>query len=53
MNAASQRTELTELLADLDEDAVLEMVRQQIVAGDDPLQIICPASSWPGRFSVR
>jgi methanogenic corrinoid protein MtbC1 len=40
MNAAAQRIELTQLLADLDEDAVLEIVRLRIAAGDDPLQII-------------
>jgi methanogenic corrinoid protein MtbC1 len=32
--------QLTHLLASLDEDAVLELVRQRIAAGDDPLQII-------------
>jgi len=40
MSAADQPIVLTELLADLEEDAVLQVVRQRIAAGDDPLQII-------------
>jgi len=40
MTAADQPIVLTELLADLEEDAVLQVVRQRIAAGDDPLQII-------------
>ncbi len=39
MNMASQ-SELARLLADLEEDAVLEAVRQRLAAGDEPLQII-------------
>jgi methylmalonyl-CoA mutase cobalamin-binding domain/chain len=35
---ASQR--LIDLLADLDEDAVLDLVRRRIVTGDDPLGIV-------------
>ena len=40
MNMASQPIELVKLLADLEEEAVLELVRQRVAAGDDPLQII-------------
>ena len=32
--------QLTRLLADLDEDAVLDLVRRRMAAGDDPLHII-------------
>jgi methanogenic corrinoid protein MtbC1 len=35
-----QPSQLVQLLAELDEDAVLELVRQRLVAGDDPLDII-------------
>lgn len=34
------RDRLIELLADLEEDEVLQLVRQRLQAGDDPLQII-------------
>ncbi|MFN8597524.1 MAG: cobalamin-dependent protein [Anaerolineae bacterium] len=34
------RERLINLLADLEEDAVLELVQQRVAAGDDPLQII-------------
>jgi methylmalonyl-CoA mutase cobalamin-binding domain/chain len=34
------RERLIALLADLEEDEVLQLVRQRVVAGDDPLQII-------------
>ena len=40
MNMASQPIELVKLLADLEEESVLALVRQQVAAGDDPLQII-------------
>jgi methylmalonyl-CoA mutase cobalamin-binding domain/chain len=32
--------ELVQLLADLEEDAVLDLVRQRVAAGDDPLELI-------------
>jgi len=37
---ANPHIELVQLLADLEEDAVLDLVRQRVAAGDDPLQII-------------
>jgi methanogenic corrinoid protein MtbC1 len=40
MNTASQQAELVKLLADLEEEAVLALVRQRVEAGDDPLMII-------------
>lgn len=40
MSMAGQPIQLVELLADLEEEAVLELVRQRLAAGDDPLQII-------------
>jgi methanogenic corrinoid protein MtbC1 len=40
MNEASEPNPLIELLADLEEESVLELVRQQAAAGADPLQII-------------
>lgn len=40
MNAASQHIELVKLLADLEEEAVLEHVRRRVADGDDPLKII-------------
>jgi len=40
MNMVSRQTELAALLADLEEDRVLALVRQRVAAGDDPLQII-------------
>ena len=40
MNMASQPTELVKLLADLEEESVLALVRQRVGAGDDPLKII-------------
>ncbi len=40
MSMASQPDRLIGLLADLEEEVVLELVRQRVAAGDDPLQII-------------
>ena len=40
MNSPNKNSQLAQLLADLEEDAVLELVQQRIDAGDDPLQII-------------
>jgi methanogenic corrinoid protein MtbC1 len=37
---ANPHIELIQLLADLEEDAVLDLVRQRVAVGDDPLQII-------------
>lgn len=37
---APQNSQLAQLVADLDEDAVLNVVRQRIDAGDDPMTII-------------
>lgn len=40
MKSTNQTSQLAQLLADLEEDAVLELVQQRIDAGDDPLLII-------------
>src|SRR5512135_3368506 len=40
MKTAKTREQLINLLADLDEEAVLQLVQKRIKAGDDPLQII-------------
>jgi methanogenic corrinoid protein MtbC1 len=40
MKVAGPQIQLVELLADLEEDAVLKLVRQRVAAGEDPLQII-------------
>jgi len=40
MSKSTSNSQLAQLVADLEEDAVLELVRQRIDAGDDPLQII-------------
>jgi methylmalonyl-CoA mutase cobalamin-binding domain/chain len=37
---ADPHIELVQLLADLEEDAALDLVRQRVAAGNDPLQII-------------
>lgn len=40
METPATRTQLSALVADLEEDAVLALVEERIAAGDDPLQII-------------
>jgi len=40
MKTTKARDQLIGLLADLDEEAVLQLVHQRLTAGDDPLQII-------------
>jgi len=40
MQPSTNYNRLTELVAELEEDTVLELVRQLILAGDDPMQII-------------
>jgi 5-methyltetrahydrofolate--homocysteine methyltransferase len=40
MKLSQTRDQLIQLLADLEEDAVLQLVQQRITHGDDPLQII-------------
>jgi methylmalonyl-CoA mutase cobalamin-binding domain/chain len=40
MNTSNTNNQLAQLVADLEEDAVLEFVQQRLAAGDDPLQII-------------
>lgn len=40
MNILGEQAELITCLADLDEDAVLALVRQRVAVGDDPLRII-------------
>jgi methanogenic corrinoid protein MtbC1 len=40
MKSTKAREQLIDLLADLEEEAVLALVQQRLAAGDDPLQII-------------
>ena len=40
MQNSEQNSQLAQLVADLEEEAVLELVEKRISAGDDPLQII-------------
>jgi methylmalonyl-CoA mutase cobalamin-binding domain/chain len=40
MNESKSNSQLARLVADLEEDTVLELVQQRLAAGDDPLQII-------------
>jgi methanogenic corrinoid protein MtbC1 len=40
MKASNPKNQLSLLVANLEEDAALELVRQRLKAGDDPLQII-------------
>ncbi len=40
MKSSPSRDQLIQLLADLEEDAVLQLVQQRITNGDDPFQII-------------
>ena len=40
MNESKSNSQLAKLVADLEEDTVLELVQQRLDAGDDPLQII-------------
>ncbi|HEY3345646.1 MAG TPA: cobalamin-dependent protein [Anaerolineaceae bacterium] len=50
---SDQPTPLVQLLANLDEDAVLALVRQRIAAGDDPLQIIEECNAGLQRVGQR
>lgn len=40
MSKSTRKNQLSQLVADLDEDTVLNLVRQRLDAGEDPLQII-------------
>jgi len=40
MSASNLNSQIAQLIADLEEDTVLEIVKQRLEAGDDPLQII-------------
>jgi methylmalonyl-CoA mutase cobalamin-binding domain/chain len=40
MSIPNSKSQLAQLIADLEEDTVLELVQQRLKAGDDPLQII-------------
>lgn len=40
MSTSSSNSQLAQLVADLEEDTVLELVQQRLAAGDDPLKII-------------
>jgi len=46
---ASQQNKLIELLADLEEESVLALVRQRVVAGDDPLKLSKSVTPGCGR----
>lgn len=50
---ADQQNQLVELLADLEEEAVLELARQRAAAGDDPLQIIQDCNAGMRRVGER
>ena len=40
MKSPTSNSQLAQLIANLEEDAVLELVQQRLDAGEDPLQII-------------
>jgi len=40
MSKSNSNSQLAQLVADLEEDSVLELVQERLAAGDDPLQII-------------
>jgi methanogenic corrinoid protein MtbC1 len=53
MKSTKARDQLIGLLADLDEEAVLQLVRQRLAAGDDPLQIIEDSNEGLRQVGVR
>lgn len=53
MKKTKARDQLISLLADLDEEAVLQLVRERIAAGDDPLQIIEESNEGLRQVGIR
>jgi len=53
MKTTKARDQLIGLLADLDEEAVLQLVHQRLTAGDDPLQIIEDANEGLRQVGLR
>jgi methylmalonyl-CoA mutase cobalamin-binding domain/chain len=53
MSVAGQQIQLIELLADLEEEAVLELVRKRVAEGDNPLQIIQECNAGMRRVGER
>jgi methanogenic corrinoid protein MtbC1 len=53
MKTTQAQEQLIGLLADLDEEAVLQLVRQRLAAGDDPLQIIEDANEGLRQVGLR
>jgi methanogenic corrinoid protein MtbC1 len=53
MKTTKARDQLIGLLADLDEEAVLQLVRERLAAGDDPLQIIEDANEGLRQVGLR
>ena len=53
MDNFTQKNKLSQLVADLDEDIVLELVRQRLNAGDNPLQIIDECNEGMREVGLR
>jgi methylmalonyl-CoA mutase cobalamin-binding domain/chain len=53
MNAQYSNNLLAQLIADLQEEAVLELVRQRLEAGDDPLQMIDECNEGMRQVGLR
>jgi methylmalonyl-CoA mutase cobalamin-binding domain/chain len=53
MSVAGQQIQLIELLADLEEEAVLELVQKRVAEGDNPLQIIQECNAGMRRVGER
>lgn len=53
MNKSTLDNRLAQLVADLEEDLVLELVQQRIGAGDDPLQIISECNEGMREVGLR
>ncbi len=53
METSNLNSQLAQLVADLEEDAVLELVEKRISAGDDPLQIIDECNEGMREVGLR
>jgi methanogenic corrinoid protein MtbC1 len=53
MNQSTSNSQLSQLVADLDEDTVLKLVQQRIDAGDNPLQIIDECNEGMREVGLR
>jgi len=53
MDKSTSNNRLSKLVADLDEDTVLKLVRQRLDAGDDPLQIINECNEGMREVGLR